>query len=250
MDNMANRSRWNIDEARELVLQLYDVDQLDLASPSLRSICDRQRYAHFHYREATKLHDNFVAEHLSDACLLSVALGVKEGSANEFHIFTTKVGAHFTACIQSLHAVPDILAYAIYHSLAFNLSSRPLDPRNISSTSVLKLMNSSPEFAELRTLFEQFLTGGSFSHLNALVNLGKHRSVVRASLSENYMADLAERYTLDAPAVEFNGNRYPQVSIKDFLRPEYSRCSILTVDIGNALNHVLRQRVCCQYIAR
>lgn len=235
-------SSWHIEQTRKLVLGLYGRAQLELVSPCLRSVVDRQAYARFHYHETLDLLDRFVSTRLKDTSLLDVIFDGDDEIANDFQIFITKIGAHFTACIQSVHAVADNLGLALYYALALNLAPKPLALRTVSASSVLRELQGSAELAQVHVLFERLCTGGNFSHLAALVNHGKHRSVVQPSLNEDQTGLAPQRHTLKLPRFEYEGVSYPDISIKDFLEPEYDRCSVLVIDIGIALNATLRAR--------
>ena len=234
-------STWNIQETRDLVAQRFGRHQLDLASPSIQSVVDRQRYARYHYQETIKLFDNFVSTHLTDASLLEVTLGVDEGARGEFELFITKVGAHVLSCVQSMHAVGDILAHAVFFSLGMNLAPRPLTERAISLTNVIERLRTTTSFRPVFALVEELQTGGDFDQLTALANHSKHRSIIRASLSEDLTGKCPERHALKMERFKFCGTTYPEVSVRQFLGPEYDRCSKLVIDIGNAINHVLQQ---------
>jgi hypothetical protein len=246
---------WNIEETRELVLALHGKSQFDLVCPCLESVVDRQKYARFHHHETRDILERFVSTRLKDTSLLDLkldmVLGVDDEAADEFHILSTKIGAHFTACIQSLHAIADILGHALYYALAINLLPKPLKPANtkrseplIYAKSVLGQIQDNLELAQVHALFLSLCTGGNFTHLAALVNHSKHRSVVQTSLNEDRMGLASQRYTLKIPRFDHKDTPYPEVSIKDFIEPEYDRCSVLVIEIGNALNAVLRARKC------
>lgn len=243
---------WNTEETRKLVLSLHGRSQFDLVCPCLRSVVDRQNYARFHYRETQNLLERFASTRLKDTSLLDLKLdmilGVDDEAADEFHIFITKIGGHFTACIQSLHAVADILGHALYYALAINLSPNPLGPRDIKAASVLDQLKDKPELHQIHELFRSLCYDGNFAHLAALVNHSKHRSVVQPFLNEDRTGLASQCHTLKIPSfvredkTPAKNTTYPEVSIKDFLEPEYDRCSILVIDIGNSLNAVLRAR--------
>jgi hypothetical protein len=242
-----------IDETQKLVLSLYGRSQLDLVRPCLESVEERQNYARFHYYEIRDLLDRFVSTRLKATSLLDskldMFLGLDDEAMDEFHIFSTKIGAHFTACIQCLHAVADILGHALYYALAINLSPKPL-PEKFYASDVLARIKGNPELAPVHALFCSLFADGNFDQLAALVNLSKHRSVVRPFLKEDLKGLAPQRHMLKVPSFTHKGRssdkdrEYPEVSIKDFLEPEYDRCSVLVIEIGNALNAVLRARNC------
>lgn len=244
---------WNIDETQKLVLSLYGRSQLDLVRPCLESVVDRQNYARFHYFEIQEILERYVSTHLKDTTLLDskldMSLGVDDEAADDFFIFNTKIGAHFTACIQCLHAVADILGHALYYAVAINLLPNPL-PEKFYAPYVLGRIKGNPELAPVHALFDSLFAGGNFDHLAALVNLSKHRSVVRPFLKEDLKGLAQQRHMLKISSFARKGkstaknHEYPEVSIKEFLESEYNRCSGLVIEIGNSLNAVLRARNC------
>ena len=236
-------SGWDIEETRKHILHLYGRSQLDLVRPSLRSVVDRKGYARLHYLDARDTLDSFVQVKLQKTSLLEVFLADDDETQTEFQIFILKIGAYVTACIQSLHAVADILGHAIYYGLAMDRSSKPLLNRNISAGTVLRKLQDDPGLARLYVLYDRLCNGGSFSHLTPLANHSKHRSVVLPSLNEDQTGQKPGRHMLRLAAFEYEGENYPEVSIKDFLAAEYDRCSVLVIEIGNELNAVLRARI-------
>jgi hypothetical protein len=175
---------WNLKETREHVSRLFGRDQLELAAPSLRSVDDRQTYARIHFQAARASIEAYVSAELQDASLLEVTLGGDRESWLKFNVFTREVGAHLTACIQSIHAVPDILANALYYCLGLNLLPNALKPRALTATSVTAQFAQQSESAKLGGLLEVLTTGGDFKHVSALANQAKHRSIVFPSLNE------------------------------------------------------------------
>ncbi|GGX09631.1 hypothetical protein [Undibacterium macrobrachii] len=129
---------WNINETRQHIARLFGRDQLLVAKDSLRSIDDRMTYAAIHYQDAANLIDAYVNEHLKNASLFEVLYLDDENFSTDFNFFIRKVGAHLIACIQSIHTLPDILAHAIYYSLAINLTQKPIKERMITASSVGK----------------------------------------------------------------------------------------------------------------
>ena len=117
------------------------------------------------------------------------------------------------------------------------------DSSFLPKTVYTKLLTPS-ELAQVHSLFLSLCTGGNFTHLAALVNHSKHRSVVQLSLNEDRTGLAPQRHMLKVPRFDHKGTPYPEVSIKDFIEPEYDRCSVLVIEIGNALNAVLRARNC------
>ncbi|MBP6202960.1 MAG: hypothetical protein KA435_07840 [Azonexus sp.] len=138
-------SSWDIEQTRQDVRRLFGDDQLELARPCLRSVVDRQTYARIHFKDARAKIESYTQTALQDTSLFEVTFCDSEAWV-EFNIFIREVGAHLTACVQSIHAVPDILAHAIYYSLGFNRSPGALKARDICTAKVLKLLKKESQF--------------------------------------------------------------------------------------------------------
>ena len=233
---------WHLEETRRHVATIYGRRQLDLARPCIRSVVDREDYARIHYQDAQLILDEYVDASLKDASLMSVTLGGDDEAWSDFNVFIRKIGAHLVACVQSLHSLPDILGHAIYYSLGMNLSRNALSARQITPTSVLKKLQRENDAKTLCELFAEVFSGGSFSHLSALANHSKHRSLVFPALNEDLTGSGRDRHSIVFEGFAYEGVWYPQIGAKEFLAAEYRRISVLVVQCGNELNSVLRSR--------
>lgn len=234
--------RWHIEATREHVERIYGRQQCDLVRPCLQSIVDRQNYARYHYHEANNLFIRFAHEHLAETSLIMVAWSPDDDTRFDFQNLITKVGASVLACIQSMHAVADILAHTVYYSLGLNLTNRALPEAAISAYAVLELTSKTPGFAEIYQLLNTQINAGQFSHLTALVNHSKHRSIIRTSVSEDLTGQAPERHTLKLSGFHYKKRQYPEVDARTFIQSEYDRQAVLVIDIGNALNAVLQTK--------
>lgn len=235
-------ARWDIEETRRLIRQLFGDDQLELAKPCLRSVVDRQTYARVHFHDAKAKIDSYTQTALQDASLFEVTFGDSE-TWIEFNIFLREVGAHLTACVQSIHAVPDILAHAIYYSLGLNQAPSALKARDICAGSVLKLLRREQQFNTITALLDSLVSAKTFAHLAALTNQVKHRSIVFPSLNEDLTGTREKRHMVAFPAFSFDDDKFPQVFADEFLAVEYERSSRCVVDTGIELNAVLQRHV-------
>ena len=229
-------TQWNIKETRDLVRTKYGNEQLELVRPCLQSVFDRQWYAGYHYKEALYLQDSFVSSRLTSTCLFDVVFGQDANATDDFNRFLLEAGAHVLACVQSIHATADILAHVAYFALGVNLSSKPIDERNISLASVVGRLRQEAPVATIYALLNELASAGNFTHLSALANHSKHRSIIRPLLTEDWTGEALERHSLKIPSFFYSRKPYPEIAVKDFLEPEYHRCSQLVVDTGNALN--------------
>lgn len=206
----------------------------------MQSVRDRLWYAGYHYQEACRLLDSFVSARLTSTCLLDISFGLDTEATDDFNRFLLEAGAHVLACVQSMHATADILAHVVYFSLGINLSPQPIAERIISLAKVVQRLRQETPAAAINALLNELASGGNFAHLSALTNISKHRSIIRPSLNEDWTGAAPERHTLKFGSFSYANKLYPEVAVKDFLKPEYYRCSKLVVDIGNTLNAFLR----------
>lgn len=239
---MVNLEPWNLDETRKQIARLFGHDQVRLAKDSLRSIDDRMTYAWVHYQDAVQLIDGYIDENLKSATLIEAVHFGGENRSAEFNLFIRKVGAHLIACIQSIHALPDILAHAVYFSLAINLTAKPIKERLITASSVAKRLLEVPDAEPVRLLLTELANGGGFPHLSALANHSKHRSIIFPSMNEDWTGLRTERHSVMFSAFEYDGRSFVRVSAKEFLVSESDRCSRLVIQTGHALNIVLQSR--------
>lgn len=232
---------WNIEEAKNLVKASYGKMQAELAYQSLSSTIDRQEYARFHYHNAKNLFDAYVGKLHSPMSFLKVSTGGGgEGEYDEFNQCIWEIGAHVTACVQSLHAMADIFAHAIYYALGYNLKPSPLSERDINLNAVKRKLEQTAKHNNLAHELASLASGDDFAYLGALANHSKHRSLIRPGLWVNLTGKKLEPYTLEFQEFTFDNTSYPRRSILPFLQSEFDRQSLRIIESGNALNSVLK----------
>lgn len=173
---------WDIQESRDHIVRLFGREQLERARPSLSSVVDRQRHARYHYHEAINLLKQHIGAYPADTSPLYILLGGDDEQQNELDLCLTKVGANVIACVQSIHAVADILAHATYFSLGLNLLTPPLSEVSISLATVSAQAKLHSEYKPVADMLESLGSGGEFAHIAALANHAKHRSIIRPSV--------------------------------------------------------------------
>ncbi|WP_139826358.1 hypothetical protein [Derxia lacustris] len=230
---------WNLEETRGHIKRLFGPEQLELAKPSLRSVIDRRRFAHYHFDEARSILSGHIDQKLASTSMIEVLLGGTDEEQSKLDLCLTMVGANVLACVQSIHAIGDIFGHALYFSLGLNSSAKPLPARDITSASVAKLLRANAVLASLSTLLEQFSSGGEALHIAALANQGKHRSIIRTNLWADATGSASNPYELRFESFSFKETTYAETSVKDLLTSEHDRVSKLVVDTGVALNATL-----------
>ena len=234
---------WNVEETRNAIAGRFGRDQLELARPCLRSLSDRQFYTRLHYQSAQDILKRYVKRNLRDKELIEVTLGGDAEDWQRFNIVVRKIGAHITAGIQSMHAIPDILASAIYYSCALDRTAAPPKGRYVNHDFVKTVLQDHQKLSEVLMLFSSVTDGEMFRHLAALSNQSKHYSIVFPSINADMTGTRAEPHAIALPGFMKGKKYYPQVLASDFLGTEYGRMSALIVNCGHALNSYLRASV-------
>jgi hypothetical protein len=230
---------WNLPETHDLVRRRFGHKQELLVRECTRSIVDRQRFGRFHYHEACRLAKSFERNHLSEKSLIE--LNASDELIAAFERFIMKAGAHSTACVQSIHAIPDILANALYYACGLNLGSAAIPEHKVSVNSVIKALRRQASSKALAETLSRAVEGPGWDHLSAISNLSKHRSVIRSSLSEDWTGKRKNPREIQFAVFQRGGQQYWSKSLEDVVGPEYDRLSIVVVETGNELNRSLRE---------
>jgi hypothetical protein len=231
---------WSLKDTYALVRKAFGTEQERLAKASTQSVVDRQNFARYHFSEARRLQKSFEQKYLGQNLLIDPHGQNTERSRVAFEVFMVKAGAHATAAIQSVHAIPDILAHAVYYSAVQQANPPALPDREVAVNTVARLLARTSELAVLARMLRQSHAGESWRHLAAVANTSKHRSVVRATLSEDWTGTRKNFRELHISAFEREGRGFPAVSLQALLEPEYNRLSRLVIEIGHALTAHLR----------
>ena len=139
---------WDINETRNLILQLHGRTQLELARPALRSVADRISYARIHIQALEASIRGYLTPARREKELVEFILADSADAWHDFNLFLREVGAHATAGIQSLHAVGDLLSHAVYYSLPID-GKNPLEERRILVGTVVGHLSGNPTIEPL-----------------------------------------------------------------------------------------------------
>jgi hypothetical protein len=232
--------RWHLEETYALVKASFGSKQENVARDSTRSVLDRQWFTGYHYTEALRLTRDFDRRYLTGSLLIDLHGQDGERKRAAFERYIRKAGAHATAAVQSMHAIPDILAHAMFFATARNLRPDAPEPRKVAVPTVVASLRRDQRFKSLAPLLAATQSGNLWRHLAALANLSKHRTVVRAALSEDWTGERENHRELQFRACEYNGIGFPQLSLQALLEPEHHRLSIAVLSLGHELNACLR----------
>jgi hypothetical protein len=230
---------WNMEEARQLIAELYGPAQMELARPSLSSVVNRRDQANILWHSTRTVISTF-KRYAKTRPLFTMHWSSDKRERARYVLNERRAQAYVTALIQSLHSLSDLYAHGLYFGLELNKLPKALEDREINASRVRDKLNA-PDLVALRDLFQSLFEGGEFKHLAAISNSSKHRNVVGVNIHQN-MTDVGEPVHLEFPAFKYNDVEYPAVPVKEFTEREFNRCAKLIVDIGNELNAVLKAR--------
>lgn len=125
---------WDIGKTLNLVETRFGRSQRMLANASIQSTTQRLRYAHFHYHQLVDELNSYQQE-LGDRLVIDAAFGQNEEARQAYYTFMERVCAHAVACVQSIHAVADLLAASVFMSLNLNAKNKAIAVANILKTS-------------------------------------------------------------------------------------------------------------------
>lgn len=231
---------WDAEATRLAIQRVYGREQLELARPCIRSLSDRQLYSRYHYQRAEQTLKRYVRAHLKSKNFISISLGADSQELDRFNIVIRKLGADLTACIQSLHALPDVLASAVYYSLQLNNRFTPQKGRYVNHAFVVECLKKVPELATVTAQLEAAVQVQGFNHLAALANQSKHYSIVFPALNADLTGARKRQYMLVFPEFKSGRGSFPQALVTDFLPPLHEQLSKSVVQLGHALNTVLQ----------
>ncbi len=224
--------RWSLKQLREDVGQLFGKDQERLLAPCLQSIDERRAFARYHHAESKRILETVTLER-TPIQMVAWLLDSESLESTGFQSARFHASAHVHACVQSMHALADILGHAVYYGLGMNLNPNiKLDARSVSVRSVRDQLPS----GALREHLTRLVDDAGFKYLAALVNHSKHRSLIAIPFSVDLSSEDKEPHGLKFGGFDLDGVRYPEKWVTPALRQEYDRQESHVVGAGVALN--------------
>lgn len=231
---------WDLKETYALVKAAHGLRQQKLTQECARSVVDRQLFAQYHYQEALRLSKGFEKRYLKSNMLADLYGPNSEKTRTAFEIYIMKAGAHVTAAVQCIHAIPDILAHVAYFASGQGEDSDALPERKLGLPTVARTLKSNPTFRSVAFILNSAQSGNYWHHLAAVANTSKHRTVIRAALSEDWTRTRKHYRELQLAAFSRGGENFPAISVRDLLGSEFQRLSGIVVTFGHELNACLR----------
>ena len=224
-----------------MIIELYGFDQMQLARPSMNSVVDRRNFAQYHFHEAMDRWEQHLLD-IKECDPIEVSLYLGDEETESLRQRRMKeFASHVQACVQSLHAIPDIMAHVIYYGLALNKVS-PLEERKVSARNIMKLLANDYSLKQLEALFMSMSSDGDFVYLDALNNHGKHRSLVTTAVWFDNSGQAEEPITIKFSEFNYDGIQHFPRDIRPVLTDEYGRIARSIVDCGIELWTILGQR--------
>lgn len=231
---------WDLNELTSQIKLKRGRDAYLTIKPYLNSVVERLEFARFHYHEARECLNHYMIDEFCERELLHLA-AFNHGEDSElegFHEARFKARAHVLACVQSLHAVSDILGHVIYHALNLNQVNRE---RDINIYKVRDRVKEFPDFKSLHSLVDALVRHDEYKYLAGLVNHSKHRSIVGLQMNFNLLEEGNEVKELIFPEFSYNNTHHERRKIFDFLSREFYRQNELVIKIGCELNVLVRE---------
>ena len=230
---------WNIVELRKRVQEKFGTAQAELLEPSLRSIADRQFFAHFHYTQALEI----LADHLDGvepAERFMLEFGPPNVQAAEYRASKKRASAHIVACLQNMHSLSDTFSHTVYFALGLNRNhDTSLKDRDISMANVAAKIANQAALAGIAAQLARLRNHSAYVHVDAIVNQSKHRSLVRSVVNHSVASDAPKEWTVQLEGFVRNEKVYLLTPIQPFLRDEMLRQTQIIVDIGVNINQIL-----------
>lgn len=233
-------TNWDLHETYSLIRAVFGKEQEALARESMRSVNDRKAFSSYHFGEVLRLTKALERKHLSDLkTILELHVEGAESKQAAFERYMIKAGAHSIAAVQSLHSLPDIFSNAIYFACGQNLQPHALADTDIATQKVAACLKWDIGFNVLAKPLSALQSGPGWSHLAAVCNMSKHRSVVRAAYSEDWTGTRPNKRELQVSSFVRNGKAYSSIPLRDLLEPEYERLMRNIIEIAHKLNACL-----------
>lgn len=230
---------WDTQATLDLVQKQFGRKQRDAAYVCVSSVNQRVRYAAFHYATIEAELDAFQTK-LGDRHLFEVSHGAdNEQEEHDYYAFMDRVGAHAVACVQSIHALEDLLSAMVYRCLNLDTLGAVLDEHQLSLQKTVTRLGQDPKYAKVMSLLQSLQTDNSFAHVDALSNKAKHSAIVRPWISQDQTGTRADPLLFFFGEFERRGTPYPQVTFKDVLVPALAFVARTRTDIGIELTALL-----------
>jgi hypothetical protein len=229
---------WKFQETKQHVRRRHDETQVELVRKPLNSIVERLSYARCHFQEYERQLAANIDAKLDAASIYEISLALLQPQSERAPSLLC-AAANIVACLQSMHALGDILAHVVYFAAGMNLGERAMREEDVTLRSVTQqLVVPCPSLAAMLTDIQQH---ADFVYLSALVNHCKHRSIIDSVLFVSDAAQGRPPYTLQFDAFTYRGTCYLRREITPYLEEAYSWLARTIDDCGAELNRAISE---------
>ena len=118
---------WDISETLALVQKQFGTEIHDAARAAIYSADQRLRFAHYHFHEMKRLLNSFTEDRLIGRNMWEFPWSPRDSERFEYFKLMDQVAANAVACVQSVHAMDDLLSNGVFYSLNLNQTAKRID---------------------------------------------------------------------------------------------------------------------------
>lgn len=234
--------KWDLRLTQQLLLRKLG-KRHQATSDSLFSILDRLSHARYHYHQVAGPWAD-IMERARSAEERWHILGWRDNDDEESHRRRDERierSANLVACVQALHAIPDTLAFLLFYCLDVTLPPKRYES-DASVKNLITWLTNHPDAGPFVDLLSRLIAPPSYTHLEALSNHAKHRSIVSDTMHADVTGTDKVPLRLRFRAFAFKGKDYASVDALPLLQEEFDRINPLVLECGVLLNAYLGTR--------
>jgi hypothetical protein len=228
---------WYIQDLKNIILDMFNEDQVELASAPLESIFQNLEFSRYHYMELERLINLHLSGISTEKDYFQLVMTNDFDVLNKEDEFKTACKANIMAFLRNIHCNADLLAHFIYYSMGLNLNKKT--ELNLKYLNLKKVKDKLSEINGSESLVEaigEFTNHHHYIYLNGLVNHTKHRANITSNLDYEIVKKGKDVYKFNFPPFEYDEEKYEKKSVYSFLHSEFDRQSEQIIEICNKVN--------------
>lgn len=232
---------WDLGLTQKLVFSKIRLRPVE-ALASLNSVVDRMDHSRYHYHQVmTPWAETLLEAERTGDTFKILGWGITEDERAEHFEKAIQRSANVIACVHALHAVPDTLAYALYHCTDMTLPTGKRES-DISVGLMKGLLALHPGGEPFRDLLEELTTDTSYDHLSALSNHAKHRSIIADRVFADATGKDPVPLRLTFGRFSYKGQDFAQQEALPLLQAEFDRINKIVMKCGTMVNEYLNSK--------
>lgn len=232
---------WNVGFTQRLLFYKVRPRHIE-AGASLRSVSDRMHHARYHFHQVNAPWSELLqkAENLRDRMRL-LGWGASEEELDEQREEAIRRTANIVACVQALHAVPDTMAFALYHCLELTLPDDKYES-DINVSLICKWLKDRSDLRAFQEILQELTTGDTYMHLSALSNHAKHRSIIGGKVFADATGTDPLPLRLTFAEFRYKNAYYAQRDALQLLQIEFDRINPIVIKCGMLIDAYLADK--------